>query len=144
MFVALQLWAVYENYDNIREFNAANAALEFARTAGGPRVDRRVFDPNDEAFDVRKKWRCVLFKGAAVAASEFGFRSHDGVSPARFASVGGVCGRDLHGRERLPRVQPVFAAKSGQRGLPFSKINTLNRRTLTRLCSLDSIQYGGR
>ncbi|ADC53876.1 IMV surface protein [Pseudocowpox virus] len=87
MFVALQLWAVYENYDNIREFNAQNAALEFARTAGGPRVDRRVFDPNDEAFDVRKKWRCVLFKGSAVAASEFGFRSHDGVSPARFASV---------------------------------------------------------
>ncbi|AAR98462.1 ORF105 hypothetical protein [Bovine papular stomatitis virus] len=87
MFVALQMWAVYENYDNIREFNSANAALEFARTAGGPRVDRRVYDPNDEVFDARKKWRCVIFKGAAVAASEFGFRSHDGVSPARFGTV---------------------------------------------------------
>ncbi|ASC55543.1 hypothetical protein SePPVgORF095 [Seal parapoxvirus] len=86
MFVALQAWAIYENFDNIREFNAANAALEFARTAGGPRVDRRVFDPNDEAFDVRKKWRCVVFDGAFVAASEFGFRAHDGVSPARFSS----------------------------------------------------------
>ncbi|WOC35489.1 hypothetical protein [Equine parapoxvirus] len=86
MFVALQSWAVYENYDNIREFNAENAALEFAATVGGPRVDRRVFDPNDDEFDVARKWRCAQYDGAVVAASRFGFRSHDGETPARFPS----------------------------------------------------------
>ncbi|AIZ77356.1 putative IMV surface protein [Parapoxvirus red deer/HL953] len=87
MFLIVQSWAVYENLDNIREFNEANAALELAFGTGGPRVDRRVYDPNDEVLDARKKWRCVTFKGAVVAASEFGFRSHDGISPARFGGV---------------------------------------------------------
>ncbi|CCD83300.1 IMV surface protein [Squirrelpox virus] len=76
--ILMQAYAVYENYDNILEFNAAHAALEYASTVGGPQVDRRAFDPNDEATDAKAKWRCVLKGSVYVSASLFGFRAEGG------------------------------------------------------------------
>ncbi len=76
-FIFLQAYSIYENFDNILEFNSEYSALEYSKSLGVISIDRRVRDPNDEIFDVKQKWRCVKFDDSYVSVSVFGFRTVD-------------------------------------------------------------------
>ncbi|AST09339.1 virion surface protein [Murmansk poxvirus] len=75
--IFIQLYSIYENYNNIKEFNSTHAAFEYSKSIGGtPALDRRVTDVNDTIYDVKQKWRCVPYNGNVyVSASVFGFKA---------------------------------------------------------------------
>ncbi|AWU47163.1 IMV MP/virus entry [Sea otter poxvirus] len=75
--ILIQSYSIYENYDNIKEFNLENAALEYSKSTGGSRTDRRVYDPNDNVYDVKQKWRCEKRNQLYLSVSIFGFLSDD-------------------------------------------------------------------
>ncbi|AEN03721.1 virion surface protein [Yokapox virus] len=75
--IFIQLYSIYENYNNIKEFNATHAAFEYSKSIGGtPALDRRVTDVNDTIYDVKQKWRCVPYNKMFVSASIFGFKAN--------------------------------------------------------------------
>ncbi|ADZ30552.1 hypothetical protein CPXV_NOR1994_MAN_153 [Cowpox virus] len=81
----IQGYSIYENYGNIKEFNATHAAFEYSKSIGGtPALDRRVQDVNDTISDVKQKWRCVAYPGNGfVSASIFGFQAEVGPNNTR-------------------------------------------------------------
>ncbi|ANS71207.1 imv mp/virus entry [Pteropox virus] len=83
----LQAYSIYENYENIKEFNSENASLEYAKSTGGMRVDYRVKDPNDTTHDVKQKWRCVIKQNVYVSASIFGFLSDNSKTIKQFYTL---------------------------------------------------------
>ncbi|QHR82658.1 MV entry-fusion complex protein [Brazilian porcupinepox virus 1] len=73
--VMFQGYSIYQNYDNIKEFNSVHSSLEYTKTINTSSLDRTIYDPNDDVYDVKQKWRCVLFKNNYVSISAFGFKS---------------------------------------------------------------------
>ncbi|ATI21067.1 IMV MP/virus entry [Western grey kangaroopox virus] len=84
----MQVYAIYENFHHIQEFNEEYSGLEYARSVGGGSyVDRKVQDPNDDESDVRAKWRCVLYERSYVTVSKFGFGTVRGREVRKFADL---------------------------------------------------------
>ncbi|QDJ95056.1 IMV membrane protein [Hypsugopox virus] len=73
--ILIQCYTIYENYDNIKEFNALHGALEYSKSTNVISVDRREFDANDQIYDAKEKWRCVKYNNMFVSVSKFGFKS---------------------------------------------------------------------
>ncbi|BAO49431.1 membrane protein [Alphaentomopoxvirus acuprea] len=74
-FIIFQLWYYAENYTYILKYNNAYSNLQFARSANINYQDRTVNDPNDNEFNVDRKWRCAEENGIYYPVSSFGFMS---------------------------------------------------------------------
>ncbi|AAK85079.1 hypothetical protein [Lumpy skin disease virus] len=74
--IIFQLYSIYLNYDNIKEFNSAHSAFEFSKSVNTLSLDRTIKDPNDDIYDPKQKWRCVKLDNDYVSVSMFGFKSN--------------------------------------------------------------------
>lgn len=79
-FLGFQLWYYAENYDYILKYNKTYSNLEYAHGANINYEDKSVPDPNDNVFDVNKKWRCAEENNKFYAVSEYGFLSTESTS----------------------------------------------------------------
>ncbi|ADT91145.1 MV entry-fusion complex protein [Cotia virus SPAn232] len=84
--IMFQGYYIYNNYENIKEFNALHSSLEYTNTLNTLSIDRTVIDPNDDVYDVKQKWRCVKFNNDYVSISAFGFKS-DGKKIRKFNNI---------------------------------------------------------
>ncbi|APG58336.1 envelope protein A28-like protein [BeAn 58058 virus] len=84
--IMFQGYYIYQNYENIKEFNSMHSSLEYTKTLNTLSIDRTVTDPNDDIYDVKQKWRCVKFIDAFVSISAFGFKS-DGKKIRKFTNI---------------------------------------------------------
>nr|WGO62742.1 viral replication A28-like protein [Wadden Sea poxvirus] len=86
--ILIQLYTIYENYDNIKEFNTTHSSLEYSKSINIMSLDRRITDINDNILDVKQKWRCVFFDNAYVSVSMFGFKTiKDNVTIRKFTTL---------------------------------------------------------
>ncbi|CCU56418.1 IMV MP/virus entry (Cop-A28L) [Mythimna separata entomopoxvirus 'L'] len=74
-FLIFQLWYYGENYEYILRYNDTYSNLEYTRSANINFDDLTIYDPNDNIFNVREKWRCALNNNTYYAISDFGFLS---------------------------------------------------------------------
>ncbi|WYJ75346.1 m116L [Myxoma virus] len=86
--ILFQVYSIYLNYDNIKEFNAMHSPLEYSKMVNVTAIDRRVQDANDDIYDAKQKWRCVKFDDSYVSLSMFGYKA-DGVGIRRFRTLNG-------------------------------------------------------
>ncbi|QQG31605.1 hypothetical protein [Swinepox virus] len=77
--IIFQVYYIYQNYDNIKEFNEMHIPLEYSKTINVLSLDRSVEDPNDYIYDPKQKWRCVKFDNDYVSVSRFGYKSNNGI-----------------------------------------------------------------
>ncbi|ABQ43748.1 viral replication A28-like protein [Tanapox virus] len=85
--IVIQVYYIYENYDNIKEFNSTHSLLEYSKTINVFSLDRRIYDPNDHVHDVKQKWRCVNYDNNYVSVSIFGFKSDSGKNIKNFSTI---------------------------------------------------------